>query len=161
MHKCTYVVSQYLAMYENSTCSHERNQYNADGEILKGWKPEHLKIILIQFRSNNKLSSSLPTLNNLTMVFTCALATAFFCATNHMGLVNNFRVALDNKGIVSVNDLADFCKKNWHQVVTNLKYPASLPDPDNDGQFVWAPMITLGAKSLERLRVASEAARYY
>ena len=95
------------------------------------------------------------------MVFTCALATAFFCATNHMGLVNNFRVALVDKGIVSINDLAEFRKNHWHQVVTNLKYPASLTDPDNDGQFIRAPTITLGAKSLECLKVASEAARYY
>ena len=43
----------------------------------------------------------------------------------------------------------------------NLKYTASLTDPDNDRQFIQDPTITLGAKSLERLKVASEAERYY
>ena len=66
------------------------------------------------------------------MVFTIALATAFFCAPNQMGLTNNVRVALVDEGIVSVNDLAEFRKNHWHQVVTNLKYPAILPDPNND-----------------------------
>ena len=95
------------------------------------------------------------------MVFTVALATALFCAPNQMGLANNVRVALVDKGIVSVNDLADSRKNHWHQVVTNLKYPASFPDPDNDGQFIRYPTVKLGAKSLERLKVVSEAARYY
>ena len=95
------------------------------------------------------------------MVFTVALATALFCALNQMGLANNVRFALVDEGIVSINNLAEFLKNHWHQVVTNLKYPASLQDPDNDGQFIRAPTITLGAKSLERLKVASEAARYY
>ena len=95
------------------------------------------------------------------MVFTVALATAFFCAPNQMGLANNVQVVLVNKGIVSFINLAEFRKNHWHQFVTNLKYPASLPDPDNDGQFIRAPTITLGVKSLERLKVASEAARYY
>ena len=114
-------------------------QYNADGEILKGWKPEHLNIIPIQFRSNNTLSSSLPTLTNLTMVFTVAVSTVFFCAPNQMGLVNNVWFAFVDNRIVSVNDLADFCKNHWHQVVKNLKYPATLPDPNNNGQFVRSP----------------------
>ena len=74
---------------------------------------------------------------------------------------NNVRVALVNEGIVSVNNLAEFRKNHWHQVVTNLKYPASFPDPDNNGKFIRSPTITLGVKSLERLKVASEAARYY
>ena len=78
-----------------------------------------------------------------------------------MGLTNNVQVALVDKGIVSVNDLSDFRKNNWHQVVTHLKYPDSLTDPENYGQFIWSPTITVGAKSLECLKVASEAARYY
>ena len=95
------------------------------------------------------------------MVFTVALATKFFCAPNQMGLANNVRVALVGEGIVSVNNLAEFHKNHWHQVVTKLKYPASFLYPENDGQYIWAPTITLVAKSLERLKVASEAARYY
>ena len=95
------------------------------------------------------------------MVFTVALATEFFCAPNQMGLLNNILVALDYKGIVSVNDLAEFCKNHWYQVVTNLKYPASFPDPDNNGNFIRSPTITLVAKCLERLKLASEAGRYY
>ena len=95
------------------------------------------------------------------MVCTDAIATAFFCVLNQIGLTNKVRVILVDEGIVSINDLAEFCNNHWHQVVTNLKYPASLQDPDNDGQFIRAPTITLGAKSLERLKVASEAARYY
>ena len=78
-----------------------------------------------------------------------------------MGLANYVWVALVYEGIVSVNNLTEFCKNRWHQVVTNLKYLASLPDPDNDGQFIQAPTIMLGAKSLERVKTASEAARYY
>ena len=66
------------------------------------------------------------------MIFTVALATAFSGAKNQLGLANNVQVALVNKGNVSVNDLSEFCKNHLHQVVTNLKYPASLPDPDND-----------------------------
>ena len=75
-------------------------------------------------------------LNNLTMVFTVAIATAFFCAPNQMELANNVQVALVDEGIVSVNNLADFRKNHWHQVVKNLKYPASFPDPDKDVQFI-------------------------
>ena len=100
-------------------------------------------------------------LTNLTMVFTVALVTAFFCAPNQMVPANNVRVALVNEGIVSVNDLAEFCKNHWHQVVKNLKYPASLLDPENDGQFIRAPTITLGANSFECLKMESGAARYY
>ena len=66
------------------------------------------------------------------MVFTVAIAPTFFCAPNQMGLANNVWVGLVDEGIVSVNDLAEFCKKHWHQVVTILMYPASLPDPDNN-----------------------------
>ena len=95
------------------------------------------------------------------MVFTVDLATAFFCGPNQMGLVDNVQVALVDEGILSVNDLAEFRKNHLHQVVTNLKYPASLPDPDNDGQFIQPPTITLGVKSLERLKVASESVRFY
>ena len=95
------------------------------------------------------------------MVFTVALAITFFCAPNQMGLANNVRVALVDEGIVSVNDLSEFFKNHWPQVVTNLKYPASLPNPDNDGQFIRAPTIKLELKYLERLKFASEAARYY
>ena len=95
------------------------------------------------------------------MVFTVALATAFFRAPNQIGIANNVRVTLVDEGIVSVNDLAGFRKNHWHQVVTNLKYPASFPDPDNYGQFIRSPMITLGAKYLECIKVVSEAARYY
>ena len=86
------------------------------------------------------------------MIFTVYLATKFFCVPNQMGLANNVRFALD---------LAECRKNHWHQVVTNLKYPASLPDLDNNGQFIRAPMITLVANSLECLKVASEAAMYY
>ena len=66
------------------------------------------------------------------MVFTVDLATAFFCAPNQMGLANNVWVALVDEGIISVNNLAEFRKNHWYQVVRNLKYPAILPDPDND-----------------------------
>ena len=124
--------------------------------IEKGWKPYCLKTILTQL-----LSFYLPTLNNLIMVFTVALATALFCGTNQMGLENNARVSLVDEGIISVNNLAEFRKNHWHQVVKNLKYLASLTDLDYNGQFIWAPTITLGAKPLECLKVASESARYF
>ena len=78
-----------------------------------------------------------------------------------MGLAHNVWVALVDEGIVSVNDIGEFRKNHWHQVVTNLKYLASFPDPDNYEQFIRSPTITLGAKSFERLKVASEAAKYY
>ena len=67
------------------------------------------------------------------MVFTVSLATVFFCAPNQMVITNNVWFALVGEGILSVNNLAKFCKNHWHQVVTNLKYPASLPDPETDG----------------------------
>ena len=74
------------------------------------------------------------------MVFTVYLATAFLCAPNQMGLANNVRVALFDEGVVSVNNLAEFRKNHWHQVVTNLKYPSSFPDPDNDGRWDPSPL---------------------
>ena len=95
------------------------------------------------------------------MVFTVALDTVFLYAPNQMGLTNNVRVALVGEGVVNVNYLAEFYNNHWHQVVKNLKYPASLPDPEKYGQFIRAPMITLGAKSLERLKVVLESTRYY
>ena len=95
------------------------------------------------------------------MVLTNAQTTAFFTAATQMGLAEAARVALRGEGIDTVEDLSEFQKNHWNQVVTNLKYPASLPDPENDGQFLRAPTITLGAKSLERLKTASEAVRYY
>ena len=70
------------------------------------------------------------------MVFTVALATALFCGTNQMGLENNARVSLVDEGIISVDNLAEFRKNHWHQVVKNLKYLASLTDLDYNGQFI-------------------------
>ena len=93
-------------------------------------------IILTYFCSNYKLYSSFPTLNNLIMVFTVALATAFLCAPNHMGLTNNVRVAFFGEGIVSFNDLEEFHENHWQEVVTNFKCPASFPDPEKmDSSF--------------------------
>ena len=46
------------------------------------------------------------------------------------------QVALVDEGILGVNDIAEFCKNHWRQVVANLNYPASLMDPENYGQFI-------------------------
>ena len=95
------------------------------------------------------------------MVFTNAQLTTFFTTAAQLALSNEARAALEIEGIVAPDDLAEFRKTHWAQVVTNLKYPAGIPDPNNPGAFLRAQTVALGARSLGRLRLASKAARYY
>jgi hypothetical protein len=95
------------------------------------------------------------------MVLTAAQTTAFFTGATQMALAAQHRAALQSEGIVTIEDLAEFESTHWAQVVTNLKYPEGIPDPANRGQFLRAQTLALGAKSLERLKIAAEAARYY
>jgi len=84
-----------------------------------------------------------------------------------MGLTAELRreTALQGEGIVMVEDLEEFEDSNWTTVTSNLQNPASIPDPAHQGpgpvRFIRPQSFTLGAKSLNHLKVSAALLRYY
>ena len=95
------------------------------------------------------------------MVFTNAQTAAFFTDLDQMSLHNATCDQLIIEGITAVDDLAEFEEEEFKQLVKNLRNPPEVPDPNNAGQLVRVAPFVLNAKSLKRLKVSADAARYY
>ena len=96
------------------------------------------------------------------MVFTNNQTAFFFNEGNQMGLQAEAIQRLQQEGLTTVADLADFDADTWKNTGENLRKPGGMiPDPANPGAFVPAPPVVFGAKSQKRLTVASDLVRYY
>ena len=95
------------------------------------------------------------------MVFTNAQTTAFFQAADQMAIIPATVAQLATEGIANVQDLEEFTKDEFKQVVSNLAHPPLIPDPANPAVLIRQQPFVLGAKSLKRLKVAASAVRYY
>ena len=95
-----------------------------------------------------------------TMVFTAAQTTNFFTEATQMGLTTRTKDQLNSEGINTIDDLADFDNdKIWKQVISNCKYPPKLANAH--GVLQEQAAFHLPAKSLHRLKVATQAVKYY
>ena len=74
-------------------------------------------------------------------------------------------VQMQQEGIQSVADLADFDKDSLQQLADNLRKPGGrIPDPDPnavEGATIPTPAFMFGAKSQKRFAVACDLIRYY
>ena len=99
------------------------------------------------------------------MVLTAAQTTAFFESPDQMGIPHTIMVQMQQEGIQSVADLADFEKQTLQQLADNLRKPGGrVPDPDPNaalGATIPMPAFTYGAKSQKRLTVACDLVRFY
>jgi hypothetical protein len=99
------------------------------------------------------------------MPLTAAQTTVFFEDAAQMGIPNATVVQLQVEGIVSVDDLADFDKDTIEQIAANLRHPAGrIPDPDPGaaaGATISTPPFVFGAKSQQRLIIATDLVQYY
>ena len=99
------------------------------------------------------------------MVLTAAQTTAFFESPDQMGIPHTTMVQMQQEGIQSVADLADFEKQSLQQLADNLRKPGGrVPDPDPNaglGATIPTPAFTYGAKSQKRLTVACDLVRFY
>ena len=95
------------------------------------------------------------------MVFTAAQTTNFFTDLDQMALDAATRGQLIIEGIATVADLSEYEEEEFKQVVKNLRNPPDITDQENPGQLVRVPAFVLNAKSLKRLKVAADTARYY
>ena len=72
---------------------------------------------------------------------------------------------MQQEGIQSVADLADFEKQSLQQLADNLRKPGGrVPDPDPNaplGGTIPMPAFTYGAKFQKRLTVACDLVRFY
>jgi hypothetical protein len=85
------------------------------------------------------------------MVLTAAQTTAFFKQATQMAILHATVIALQNEGIDNNGDLIDFNKAALTQVADNLRRPGGGG----------APLVFGGAKSQQRLLVATDLVRYY
>ena len=99
------------------------------------------------------------------MVLTTAQTTAFFESPDQIGIPHETIVQMQQEGIQSVADLADFEKDSLQQPTVNLRKPGGrMADPDPNaplGASIPTPAFTYGAKSQKRLTVACDLIRYY
>jgi hypothetical protein len=99
------------------------------------------------------------------MVLTAAQTTAFFENPEQMGIPHDTVVQLQQEGITTVDDLADFDKDSLQQLADNLRRPGGrVPDPNPGaapGATIPTPPFVFGAKSQKRLLVACNLVRYY
>ena len=95
------------------------------------------------------------------MVFTNAQTVAFFTDNDQMSLDLATRNQLVIEGIASLEDLVEFEEDEFRQFVKNLRNPPEIHDQNNPGQLIRVAPFVLNAKSLKRLKVAADAARYY
>ena len=74
-------------------------------------------------------------------------------------------IQLQNEGIDTIEDLADFDKDTLTQVADNLQKPGGrIPNPDPGalvGATIPTPPFVFGAKSQQRMLVASGMMRFY
>ena len=99
------------------------------------------------------------------MVLTAAQTTAFFESPDQMGIPHATMVQVQQEGIQSVADLADFEKESLQQLAENLRKPGGrIPDPDPNapaGATIPMSAFTYGTKSQKRLTVACDLIGFY
>ena len=98
------------------------------------------------------------------MVLTAAQTTAFFESPDQMGIPHATMVQMQQEGIQSITDLADFEKDSLQQLADNLrKSRGRIPDPDPNapvGATIPMQAFTYGAKYQKRLTVACDLIRF-
>ena len=94
------------------------------------------------------------------MVLTAAQTTAFFENPDQLGIPHKTMVQIQQEGIQTVADLADFENQELQQLADNLRKPGGrIPDPNPNaapGATIPTPAFTYGAKSQKRLTVACD-----
>jgi hypothetical protein len=99
------------------------------------------------------------------MRLTVAQTTAFFEAPAQMGIPHATVIQLQDEGIATVDDLADFNKDTIEPIAANLRRPAGrVPDPNAAaavGATIPTPPFVFGAKSQMRLINSTNLLRYY
>jgi hypothetical protein len=99
------------------------------------------------------------------MVLTAAQTAAFYEQDAQMGIPNATVIQMQNEGINTVNNLADFEKDTIEQIAANLRRPAGrIPDPNPNaalGATIPTPPFVFGAKFHQRLIVAAKLVQYY
>ena len=82
-----------------------------------------------------------------------------------MGIPHATVQQLQQEGITTVDDLAEFDKDCMKQVAENLRRPGGrIPDPNPHaapGATIPTPPFVFGAKSQKRLQVACDLVRFY
>jgi len=78
-----------------------------------------------------------------------------------MGLSARRRIALQNEGIISVEDLAEFDDDLWTQISANLRNPAYVPSQADANVYIRPRNFIVPARSLMRLKVAAELTGFY
>jgi hypothetical protein len=82
-----------------------------------------------------------------------------------MGIPNATVVQLQEEGIDTVDDLAEFDKETIEQIAANLRRPAGrIADPNPgaaEGATIATPPFKFGAKSQQRSTTATKLVRYY
>ena len=78
-----------------------------------------------------------------------------------MALQARTHTQLVTEGITTVDDLSEFNKDDFKQIVDNLKSPPAVLNAAVPPVLVPTAPFVLGAKSLHRLKVAAQAVRYY
>ena len=99
------------------------------------------------------------------MVLTNAQTSAFFQNATQMAIPVATVLQLQQEGIISVDDLAEFDKTSISQIADNLRRPGGrIPDPTPGappGATIPTPPFVFGAKSQQRLNVACNIVRCY
>ena len=82
-----------------------------------------------------------------------------------MAILHATVIQLQNEGIDTVEDLADFDKDKLTQVADNLRRPGGrIPNPDPGAlaeATITTPPFVFGAKYQQRMLAASEMMRFY
>ena len=99
------------------------------------------------------------------MVLTAAQMMAFFEENAQMGIPHDLVVQLQDEGISTVDDLANFDKDSPSQLADNLREPGGqvpVPNPNAaPSATIHMPVFAFGVKSQKRIVVACNLARYY
>ena len=94
------------------------------------------------------------------MVLTLNQTTAFFTKPAQMAIPQPTLAQMQNEGITTVDDLADFDKDTLKQLAENLGKPGGQV-PNAAGQMVPTPVFVFGVKSQKRLGVACNIVKFY
>ena len=99
------------------------------------------------------------------MVLTANQTTTFLEDVGHMGIPHRTVVQMQQEGIITVDDIAEFEKETIETLSSNLRRPSGrVQDPNAaapEGATIPTPPFVFGAKSQTRLVVAAKLLRYY
>ena len=99
------------------------------------------------------------------MVLTANQPTTFLEDVGHMGIPHRTVVQMQQEGIITVDDIAEFEKETIETLSSNLRRPSGrVQDPNAaapEGATIPTPPFVFGAKSQTRLVVAAKLLRYY